>query len=279
LLVKDEFRSPQSQIDIDFAVSGVGVCGNGVIEGSESCDLGPYNGFLNSGCSNVCTIVSVPEINDCVNQGGTWSLFNGDCADLCEPQKTGVVSSPSCNAVPTFSCSCGTFNGEDLCWDGNFCSFIPFCPTWALPSPDWCLGGTVIPGSVVNRCRMPPSCIPGPPINNTNTTPPLVDDDCGIPLGLLCPDGSLAPNKNLTDSVLCVWEPTGCPIIPPPTPTGGGSPNTHIPLSVLGDSNILTTSEQEVPFVCENKDYLLGLLLILSGLVYAYINRKELFKK
>jgi cysteine-rich repeat protein len=36
-------------------------CGNGVKEGSEQCDNGAQNGAMGSGCSAMCTLVSIPR--------------------------------------------------------------------------------------------------------------------------------------------------------------------------------------------------------------------------
>jgi len=154
--------SPQAQLDIQFNVAGV--CGNGVIDGGEQCDLGPYNDVFNSGCDSSCDIVNIPEKDNCEASGGTWTLFNDDCADSCDSQKLYTVQDPTCANTQTFACDCDVNPPEETCADiSGACAYLPQCPQWTPPAPNWCTdpGDIIVPGAIVNRCQMPPSCLSG----------------------------------------------------------------------------------------------------------------------
>ncbi|KAG4439027.1 hypothetical protein IFR05_005491 [Cadophora sp. M221] len=67
----------------------VPVCGDGKVEGTETCDLGSENGKWNSGCSSTCTCTPVcgngiKEGNEACDLGADNGKYNSGCSATCE---------------------------------------------------------------------------------------------------------------------------------------------------------------------------------------------------
>ncbi|KAL5327766.1 hypothetical protein ACEPPN_005471 [Leptodophora sp. 'Broadleaf-Isolate-01'] len=67
----------------------VPVCGDGKVEGTETCDLGSENGKWNSGCSSNCTCTPVcgngiKEGDEACDLGADNGKYNSGCSATCE---------------------------------------------------------------------------------------------------------------------------------------------------------------------------------------------------
>jgi len=251
--------STQATIPVNINITINSVCGNGDLEGQEQCDFGPYNGFLNGGCTTTCTFMNIPERDVCINNGGVWSLFPDSCVDDCEAQKINSINPPvACDATPTFGCSCQLIPNRvsipDICWNEVTirCEYPTLCPYLTPRSPNWCDNGVITPGQIINGCIMAPTCFCE---DVTVLTPP-------------CEGGTL----------IYVNQTTFCPLPPtcqfPISSGGGGGGIVDRPIR-LPDIPI----EESTINRCTSEGYLFSIILFLIALVVGVKYRKEIKKE
>src|SRR5205823_4493796 len=165
------------------------ICGNGVLDPGEQCDLGPATGAPGSCCTANCTFAAAGT--PCSD--GNPCDVNGTCdgtSTVCPV--TGFTTAPCtdgnvCTTADT--CANGTCVGgpPPNCDDGNPCTSI-----------DFCLNG---------------QCLGGPPISCDDGNP-CTDDLCDAQLGCLhvnnhasCSDGNACTANDTCSGGTCVGGP------------------------------------------------------------------------
>ncbi|KAH7327291.1 hypothetical protein BKA65DRAFT_65165 [Rhexocercosporidium sp. MPI-PUGE-AT-0058] len=106
----------------------VPVCGDGKVEGTESCDLGSENGKWNSGCSSTCTCTPVcgngiKEGDEACDLGADNGKYNSGCSATCE-------ITPICgNGIKEHGeeCDAGNKNGAYNSGCSTECNVCGYC--------------------------------------------------------------------------------------------------------------------------------------------------------
>lgn len=150
-------------------------CGNGVVEGTEACDLGSSNGVCPSNCSDSCTINTCTLCGNGLCGAGE-SCFN--CPNDCTPDpQTGNTCTGSAN-------SCGMTNTGTYACDGSCNATVPPNSLCGGPGPGPCGDGTCTNGETCASCSAdcgscPPVTICGDGACNGIETCSNCSSDCG----------------------------------------------------------------------------------------------------
>jgi cysteine-rich repeat protein len=200
---------------------GVGVCGNEIIEGTETCDDG--NTDSGDGCSATCTVetdwscVDEPSVcnpiippvlcgNGVINSGETCDDGNTDSGDGCSATCTvetdwSCVDEPSvCNPIiPPVLCGNGVINSGETCDDGNTDSGDG-CSATCTVETDW-------------------SCVDEPSVCNP-IIPPVLCGNGVRETGEDCDDGDTDNGDGCSQTCSvevgysCIGEPSVCTLLP-----------------------------------------------------------------
>lgn len=112
---------PVGQICVSGFCQPTYVCGNGVLELGEQCDLGIFNGLNNSGCSATCTLVVIPT--PCPQ--GLTLCSDGICSLNCSSTDGGTICDHDGTCDSNEGCTCDDCNSkQDSCATGLICSFV-----------------------------------------------------------------------------------------------------------------------------------------------------------
>ncbi len=141
------------------STSGGGLCGDGSLDEGEECDLGPDNGLMGSGCTEVCTmnlcgngIVEIGEECDdgntapddgcspnCQDEPGKSECGDGSVEALEECDDGNQIDNDgcekNCTKSPPGACGDGILDWDELCDDGNKINGDG-CEQDCVPSPD-----------------------------------------------------------------------------------------------------------------------------------------------
>jgi cysteine-rich repeat protein len=153
-------------------------CGNGAIEGAETCDDG--NVLSGDGCSATCFVDSLPLGSDCTD-GGNAACTSG----ICDATET----PPTCESTDT--CGNGVVEAGEACDDGNVtggdgCSSSCFVD--GLPNGTDCTSGgnAACASGICDTTETPPTCEPANTCGNAVVEVGELCDDGGITSGDGC---------------------------------------------------------------------------------------------
>jgi cysteine-rich repeat protein len=143
-------------------VCTMAVCGNGMTEPGETCDLGSQNGMMGSGCKADCTYECVNAATDCP-AAPFCQMPSCDsshaCANVADPAKNGMM--------------CGT---NLVCSNGACVTPSAVCGNGTTETGEQCdFGSANGPGTgCESNCQfsctiLPDSCDDGNPCNGTET--------------------------------------------------------------------------------------------------------------
>ena len=106
------------------------ICGDGIKEGVEECDLGHLNGVENSGCSSTCCKLPVcgngiVEEEESCDKGDQNGVPGSGCDDKCH--KCGYCGDGVVEAYLGESCDLGPLNGVRDSGCSTNCTCLPVC--------------------------------------------------------------------------------------------------------------------------------------------------------
>ncbi|MBI5230415.1 MAG: IPT/TIG domain-containing protein, partial [Candidatus Magasanikbacteria bacterium] len=106
----------------NIVVKAQSVCGNGVEEQGEACDLGAKNGMENSYCSKSCVLSLVPSDGDCGN-----GIVTKTMGEECDPKAFGSESIGCSNTCKKLGASpiYGSWCGDGVVGAGESCDTAP----------------------------------------------------------------------------------------------------------------------------------------------------------
>ena len=222
-------------------------CGNGRIDGTETCDTGPQNGAAGSGCDAGCQIVMG---YDCTGQPSTCVFstalaYCGDgivqsneqcddknstpgdgCSGTCQTEPNYVCSGSPSSCVSSIFVGCG--NGRidpgETCDEGS----TDTSTSTACAKPGGTCVSNNVAGSGCKACQTEPGygCTGQPSTCVVMTTPPFCGDGM-VTTGESCDDGNSTPGDGCSGT--CKVEPNS---------TCSGQPSVCVPTNVCGNGTV-----------------------------------------
>ena len=222
-------------------------CGNGRIDGLETCDTGPQNGAAGSGCDAGCQIAMG---YDCTGQPSTCVLstalaYCGDgvvqsgeqcddgnstpgdgCSGTCQTEPNYVCSGSPSSCVSSIFVGCGNgrIDSGETCDEGS----TDTSTNTACTKPSGTCVSNNVSGSGCKACQTEPGygCTGQPSTCSVMTTPAFCGDGM-VTTGESCDDGNSTPGDGCSGT--CKVEPNS---------TCSGQPSVCSATNVCGNGTV-----------------------------------------